>query len=260
MLTKKPRDCTATAYNNNGIALFPEAILDVQSQFEFWYPIQILYSSFMPSNKQKTNKRRGGRARLTDVPKPTAHTYNTISCRLPRLTNSCSVRTSFDDLVTATSGSVVTRGFAFTLNQMNIGSGFFDRYRIDAIRFNVVPRNNAIGLTAGLVDLFFVIDYDNVSALSSTSQAQAYATCLKLAPGESASRTFAPNLAIASYTGTIFSGFANQKPQWIDAGSASVQHYGVKLYVPATGLVGQTVFQQWDINVECFLSFCQSIG
>lgn len=233
---------------------------DEQSRSELRNSIQVQQIS-MPNNKKKANSKKHQRQapRLTDVPTPSPHTYMTMSHRLPRLTTSCTVRASNDDLIASSSGSVVTRSYQFSLSGTTLGSGFFDRYRIDAIRFNVVPRNNALGLVPGLVDIFCVIDYDDASLLTSTAQAQAYATCLKMAPGESCSRTFAPNLAIAAYNGA-FSGFANQKPQWIDAASASVQHYGVKLYIPATGVVGQTVFQQWDINIEYFISFSQSIG
>lgn len=213
----------------------------------------------MPHPKRVNRSKKTAKSRLTDVPPPPPQTFKTVSCRIPRISHSTTIRSQTDDLISPQIGSVTTRSYSFTLSQANIGSGFYDRYKIDAIRFNVIPRNNAIGLTAGLADLFFVIDYDDASLLTSTSQAMGYATCLKMAPGESASRTFAPNIAVAAYNGT-FGGFANQKPQWLDANSNTIQHYGVKLYIPATGLIGQTVFQQWDINIEYFISFTQSIG
>jgi hypothetical protein len=215
-------------------------------------------------NKQNTRSRKpsSGKQRrdaLTDIPKPPPMDWQTVSCRLPRISSSTTIRSQSDDLITATAGSVVSRGFNFTLAGANIGSGFYDQYRIDAIRFNVVPRNNAVGVQIGLSDLFLVIDYDDSTALTSTAQAQAFSTVMKLAPGESASRTFSPRIAVAAYNGA-FSGFLNQGPQWIDAASNTIQHYGIKIYVPATGVVGQTVFQQWDINIEYFISFKHSIG
>jgi len=214
----------------------------------------------MPSNKRKQNKAKSkGKGPLTDVPRQAKHTFTTLSTRLPRVTDSTTIRCQTDNLVTTTIGSAVTPTFNFTLSGANVGSGFFDRYKIEAIRFSVVPRNNAMGLVSGLSDLFFVIDYDDSNALSSTAQAMQNATCIKLAPGESATRTFAPRIAVAAYNG-LFTGYASQKSQWLDAASTTIQHYGVKIYVPATGVTGQTVFQQWDINIEYFISFINSIG
>lgn len=215
----------------------------------------------MPSNKRGPNQRvkTGRKGRLTDVPSQAKHTYNTVSCRLPRITDCTTIRCQTDSLITATAASAVASSFNFTLSQANVGSGFYDRYRIESVRFNLLPRNNAIGLEAGLCDIFFVIDYDDSNALTSTAQAMQNATCIKLAPGESCSRTFSPRVAVATYNGA-FTGYANQRSQWLDAASTTIQHYGVKLYVPATGVVGQTVFQTWDINIEYFISFMNSIG
>jgi len=215
----------------------------------------------MPSNKrkQKTKSKSKAAPPLTDIPRQAKHTYTTVSCRPPRVTDFTTIRCQSDNLITATAGSAVTPSFNFSLALATIGSGFFDRYRIEAIRFSIVPRNNAVGLVSGLSDLFFVIDYDDSNALTSTAQAMQNGTCIKLAPGESATRTFSPRVAVATYNGS-FGGFANQKAQWLDAASTTIQHYGVKIYVPATGVVGQTVFQQWDVNMEYFISFINSIG
>jgi hypothetical protein len=166
----------------------------------------------------------------------------------------CTLRASQDTLVTATVASAVTIGYNFSLTGANVNSGFFDQYKIEAVRVSVVPRNNAVNLQTGLTDLYCVIDYDDSNSLSSSNQAQNYANCIKLAPGESCARTFTPRIAVAAYTGT-FSGFTSPSPQWLDAASPAIQHYGFKIYVPATGVIGQTVFQQWDINFEYYICF-----
>jgi hypothetical protein len=229
---------------------------------ELRYPIQVQEIILaMPSNKRKqSNKTRSkSKSSLTDIPRQAKHTFTTMSCRMPRVTDCTTVRCQTDGVLTATAASAVTTTFNFTLSSANIGSGFYDRYKIDAIRFSIVPRNNAIGLVSGLSDFYFAIDYDDSNSFVSSAQAIQNATCIVLAPGESATRTFAPRIAVATYNGA-FAGYANQKSQWLDAASTTVQHYGVKIYVPATGVVGQTVFQQWHYTVEYFISFLNSIG
>lgn len=169
----------------------------------------------------------------------------------------CSLRTIVNGTITATAASAVTPTYYFSLNQTQIGSGFFDLYKIDAIRFSVVPQQNAVGLVAGLglVDLYCVIDYDDATTLSN---ANTYNNVIKLGPGESLQRTFKPKAAQALYTGS-FNGFAQMGNNWIDAASTTVQHYGIKILVPSTGVVGQTTFQVWDVTSEYFISFKNSV-
>jgi len=125
---------------------------------------------------------------------------------------------------------------------------------IEAIRFTISPQQNAVGqLGAGLTDLYCVIDYDDASSLT-LATSQSAANVIKLSPGESLQRTFTPRIAVAAYNAS-FSGFANLADQWIDSASTSVQHYGVKLYIPPTLKVGQTDFQIWDVQAEYFVRY-----
>jgi len=62
---------------------------------------------------------------------------------------------------------------------------------------------------------------------------------------------------VAAYNGA-FAGYANLGAQWIDAASTTVQHYGVKTYVPG-GAAGQTQLASWDVFVEYFIQFRKSI-
>jgi hypothetical protein len=163
--------------------------------------------------------------------------------------------------ITATPISDLKTNFAFTLQAANVGSGFWDQYRIAAIRFVVAPQNNAIGLvtnsTTTLVPMYVVIDYDDTSSLASAVDAASYSTCLMLHPGESCERVFKPRVALAAYNGT-FGGYANVGDVWLDAASNTVQHYGIKTLVPGV-ISGQTLLQSWDISVEYFIEFRKSI-
>lgn len=210
----------------------------------------------MPNKKHPKRSARNGASsrKLTDIPTVSRlHTFNTVSCRLPNITQEVTLRSQITSTITATTSLPLTNSFIFTLSNAQIGSSIFDRYMIEGVRVSIIPRNNAIGVVPGLTDLFCVIDYDDATALSSKAQAETYSTCLKLSPGESCSRTFSPRIAVAAYTGS-FTGFLNQGKQWIDAASTTVQHYGLKLFVPATGVVTSD-FQSWDITIEYFLRF-----
>lgn len=150
--------------------------------------------------------------------------------------------------------------FQFNLANVSNATTFqnlFDQYRIDAIRMTIKPQNNAVGLvtnsTTTLVPLYVVIDYDNVSNLTTVASALAYQNCVVLEPGESVVRDFQPRIAMAAYSGA-FTSFANVEPMWIDSASPSVQHYGVKFLIPGVA-AAQTILQSWDITFEYYLSF-----
>jgi len=171
------------------------------------------------------------------------------------------VRSMGQTTITATPTADLKTNFAFTLQAANVGSGFWDQYRIAAIRFVVAPQNNAIGMVTNsavtLVPMYVVIDYDDASSLSSVADACSYSTCLALHPGESCERILKPRVAIAAYNGT-FGGYANMGDVWLDAASNTVQHYGIKTLVPGV-LTGQTILQSWDVTVEYFIEFRKSI-
>lgn len=164
-------------------------------------------------------------------------------------------------IVQQAAGVATAPTFYFALSFCNVGVGFWDQYRIKAIRYSIRPQNNAIGLvtnsTNSIVPLYCVLDYDDATALSSVANAESYSTCIVLSAGESCERLFQPRMALAAYTGT-FVGFANVADQWIDANSTNVQHYGVKCYVPG-GAAGQTALQSWDVIIEYFIQFRKSI-
>jgi hypothetical protein len=213
------------------------------------------------THKRNTRKQRGRTYVGGDVPPPATRTYRTISCPLPRVTEQTIVKGTATSGFIAQAVSAQNPTYNFTLSGFNVGSGFYDQYRIEAVRFTITPQNNAIGLftnsTTSVVPLYCVIDYDDSSALTSVGQANSYTTCVVLNPGESMERVFKPRMALAAYSGT-FVGFANVADQWLDAASTTVQHYGVKLYIPGA-TAAQTLLQGWDITVEGFISLRKSI-
>jgi len=158
----------------------------------------------------------------------------------------------------ASASSAPTYIFEFS-NIDNYGNAqaFWDMYRIDAIRFSVIPINNAVQVTTPasntFVPLYCVIDYDNATALTSAAVAKGYDNCIEIQPGESLERTFQPHIAVGAYSGGGFGAYANLAPTWIDCVNPSVQHYGVKIFVPAA-TASQTLLQQWAVEVEYWVS------
>jgi hypothetical protein len=210
--------------------------------------------------KQVVQSRKKGAKgkRLTDVPTPEPVDVVTISAIIPKVTEYCVVRGMQSAVITAQATSAQNLTYYFNLVNAQVGTGFFDQYRIPAIRFNVRPQQNAIGLTTNstttVTSIYVVIDYDDANSLSGIGAYQTYSNCVALAPGQSLSRTFRPHIAMAAYTASAFSAYANESNVWIDAVSNAVQHYGVKIYVPGV-TAAQTQLQSWDVEVEYFIEF-----
>jgi hypothetical protein len=198
---------------------------------------------------------------LGDVPRPLIRTFTTKSCALPVQSDECTIRVSTSQVLAASASAVTAGVYYFSLSASGLSTGPFDQYRIDCIRFSVLPQNNAIGLvtnsTTSLVPLYHVIDYDDANALGSATAALAYNNCVTLSPGESLERTFRPRMALAAYSGA-FSSYANVDPVWIDVVSTGVQHYGAKIFIPQA-TVAQTLLQTWDVVIEYWISLRNAI-
>jgi len=148
----------------------------------------------------------------------------------------------------------------FTLNSLNLDSAFqalYDVYRIDCVRVVVKPQNTAVGLvtnaSVSLVDFYNVIDYNNTATLASPASFTKYDNCIVLPPGEGCSRTFVPRpqTVVATIGGT---GYESTNPMWLNTTNDDVAHYGWRYYIPA-GVVGQTIYQSWEVHVEYWVSF-----
>jgi hypothetical protein len=163
--------------------------------------------------------------------------------------------------ITASPTTNLNPTYYFSLNNAAVGTGFYDQYKIEAIRFNIRPNQNAIGLTTNstttTTDIYCVIDYDDSTPLASLQAAEAYSNCVVLPPGNSLSRTFKPRMSVAAYNGA-FTGNANVSPQWIDAASNDVRHYGIKLYIPSV-TAAQTQLQSWNVIIEFFFALRKAI-
>jgi hypothetical protein len=204
------------------------------------------------------------KAKLTDNPievrRPSP--FSTISCAPPRVSSTFTVRvtTQSSALLTVQPVSAQNPTYSFTLSDLDSPSeftGLFDQYRIECVAFRLMPMQNAVGLTTNstttCVTPYVVVDYDDSNALTSAAQARSFESCVIVPPGRACVRQFQPRVALAGYTGA-FTGYANVSPPWIDAASTTVQHYGIKLYIPGA-TAAQTQLQSWTVEREYWISF-----
>jgi hypothetical protein len=152
------------------------------------------------------------------------------------------------DFSTSTT-AVSSETFYFSLgNFIDYASvqAFFDQYKLLSIDFEARPRSNSldIGANQSIPPTYCVLDYDNVASLASPAAALSYDNCMQLNAYESFKRTFKPRIALAAYQGA-FSGYANASDMWLDTSSSSIQHFGLKLFSPVTG-----VATSWDILIR----------
>jgi len=162
-------------------------------------------------------------------------------------------------LLTATSTDQFPT-YNFKLSDLNNYVDFvevFDEYKIDAVSMTIKSLNGTVGLYTNssitLVDLYSVIDYNDTTAFTLTSQARQFENCMTLMPGESCNRVFAPKPALAVYEGA-FTGYASGPKVWINTDNPNVQHYGMKLAIGHGG-VSQTQNQTWEVEFEYYVSF-----
>jgi len=200
----------------------------------------------------KRNKKAKGGLNGTDIPARPKRTIETISVAFPRATDNVMVHAVTSNVVTIAPTAATAASYNYTIAGSTATTGNFDQYRMVAVRFSIVPQNNAIGLvtaaTTSLTNVYCVIDYDDSTNLTSVAQAEGYNNCVVVGPGESMMRTFRPRMALAAYAGA-FNGFASSEPMWIDSVSSGVQHYGIKLYIPGV-TAAQTQLQSWTFITE----------
>jgi hypothetical protein len=133
----------------------------------------------------------------------------------------------------------------------------FDQYRITGATLTFSPRLSNANFPSGALSprLYTVIDYDDASATTITGLTQ-FETLIVVPPGCGVVRTLIPHAAVAAYSGT-FTSFTNVTSPWIDAASATVQHYGVKVAIEP-GAAGQTVFQSYSCDAMLYMQFRNS--
>lgn len=109
-------------------------------------------------------------------------------------------------------------------------TALFDQYRIIQVQIDFIP---VLSNPAQALPLSSSIDYDDAAVPSSLDQIREYDTYSESQYGIVHRRTINPRLAMAAYSGSVFTSFANMGQVWLDAGSPGVPYYGLKYVLPA---------------------------
>jgi hypothetical protein len=118
----------------------------------------------------------------------------------------------------------------FTFNQINDYASYvaiFDEYAIIEATVRFIPVQ-APGTSGSPLygEFLSVLDHDDSNLPASLQTIREYSTLLTTKGNIGQTRVVYPRLAEASYSGA-FTSFTNTRA-WVDAGSPSVQHYGIK--------------------------------
>jgi hypothetical protein len=151
-------------------------------------------------------------------------------------------------------GSDSAWSFKFTLDSLDNYTEFtslFDLYRIDKIVFRLIPLQNTVEAPATQKDvglLYGAVDLDDYAGATVATLCQ-YPN-MKIANfDEKLTFAFKPKFAVAAYSGA-FTSYANTGG-WIDMGSPSVEHYGLKLNVASSTAVIPSWTCVYTVDLSC---------
>lgn len=154
-----------------------------------------------------------------------------------------------------TSSSVPTfQARSFTVNEVGdfvSFSGVFDQYRIACIEVLIEPQitETISGPSADPGEYITCVDIDDANAPSSLADLAGSTTAVQTRGTQSHYHRWVPGVAVAVYSGA-FTSFASTDSMWLDCGSPSIQHYGIKAGSSISGTTGtQSYFLQARFHV-----------
>jgi len=131
-------------------------------------------------------------------------------------------------------------------------TALFDCYRIVGVKVCFYPAFLDTTATTIYPPLYTVIDYDDASSLTTAAMGE-YDSCQVVQTGQFFERSLVPRTAVAAYSGT-FTSFGQKALMWLDCGSPSVVHYGLKYGLDISG-AANTV---WTVVAHYSLEFRES--
>ncbi len=215
------------------------------------------------SNRQRRNNRQRGQSSETQVLRDIREELRNHLVILPRVRDVIPLKLaryrSFTFAITwdvATIGSSTTTNFnAGYYAALNALPGYvnmiecFDQYRILQVVYNFIPLQNPSVLSGGGGLIYTAIDYEDANTPSAHTDLEQQDTCMTAPFGEPFQRVVNPRISVAAYASGVFSSYATQRGTWIDGGSPGVQHYGLKVSVPAFG----TSSYQYLLKGTCYI-------
>lgn len=154
---------------------------------------------------------------------------------------------------------------AFQLADLGQASSFatiFDQYRIDLIRFHLRTRNPMVSTfnTAspnGAVPVgWIVVDRDDASPLTSSTEALQYENCIEFSGYDSVEVDLVPSLTPSLFASGAFSGYSTRDSDglWLDMANTNIPAFGIK---GSIGPLSATTTSSWtwDVFTEYIVSF-----
>jgi hypothetical protein len=138
--------------------------------------------------------------------------------------------------ITSSTTAEVTSALTFSLSSLpdyTEFTGLFDAYRIVGVKVCFYPAFLDTTATTLYPPIYTVIDYDDSNTTSTAAYGE-YDSCQVVQTGQYFERTLVPRVAIAAYSGA-FTSFGQKAKMWIDCGSPSVNHYGLKYGIDIAG-------------------------
>lgn len=167
----------------------------------------------------------------------------------------------------------VTQWNTFALNQASDTryATLFDEYRIKKVRFVVRPVYNVAqqgfpvpaanpsdgnNLTAGLMNVESVIDYNSAVTFTNTSALNDYPSYKCTRGGQVHVRTLEPRINTPIWRGaTSSSAYLARKPGWIGTQYPDVPHFGLAVRYPAMPILPATTAPGWLVEVTMTVQF-----
>jgi hypothetical protein len=142
--------------------------------------------------------------------------------------------------ITSSSASQANSAWAFTLGDVQGATditNMWDQYQIVQVDVLFIPQNTvgaALGTATGPCLIYVAVDQDD-NTITTTTEIQQYGNLQVHGMNEKWTLSFKPRASQALYTAGAFSGYALLPvDSWVDAGSTTVQYYGLKIAVPQT--------------------------
>lgn len=157
-------------------------------------------------------------------------------------------------------------GLSFTLSQVAGNAeltALFDQYRINGIKYSLIPRGNTAEITASSgassvfqgqsTGVFSVIDYDDATAPTTITQLMEYQNLKMTRATQTHSRYFKPRVNLQGVTnlGTGATGPTMNTRGWIDCDFINVPHFGLKLALQQAVNYNLT----YDVKIDFYLAF-----
>lgn len=127
----------------------------------------------------------------------------------------------------------------FRLDQIpsfNEFTQLYDQYQIKAVKIQYIPRFTEVTIsgttsTAQIGNIWSCLDYDDSTAPTSIGTVLQYQNVKRTQMNKIHTRYLKPMVATEVFATGIASSYAPKRNIWLDASNASVEHYGVKMWV-----------------------------